>query len=821
MSSVIRLRPPRWASQGGLETVTKHGLALCPGADEGSAIRSLKRTVCFFVFSVVSLAKCVTCVSVSGSEDYRLGSSPLSHVTRDAPVRMSSAIQDDDDTMVDAVMQVSDSHPMATSSVFLQDALQRVRGRLRWKKDKERERANSAEPAEPERKNDIVHQARPVMQQNRHGSEPDLVGLGRIERRRGPAPPTPPGRVPPIYAPVLGIVDPGRLKPLAQYGPGLKAREHVLGGGTPSPKATPFMPGRRKAPSPPPPSPSPPASPRLPVSRPVTPPPAQQPVSRPAAPPAVTPRRALGEGEWPTMEDIEPVPAEELLEGKKRVGEIVRQIQAGQSGGSSASFVQELSARLNRPAVRSTLEEELEENDGRSGSDVSSASLWDKDAVKTWAVVKKRRNPKRFVRPADVPPGVHVLRWLDEKGVDPGFYRELVLGREEQDDDTAASFVQSGRRWTPKKGFQLALQFFWPEGKLAEAVDETSRPHRFRMRNALGMGSFGAVVRVEDVTVRADDPNRFAAGKFMYQYVDPNTEGSQSLAMMKRMLRDELSIRDQMLAAMEETPEHRGKPLMAKLRHLIQSGLAAPQMTYEVRKTEIVKAVLGPMWDSSASETGSPAKQSLRFLTTMLTYPLIGPDLSELLEHRIDNAVRSYVVFKLVKVLANFQSLGFAHNDIKPANILARADGDLFLADVGLVVKLGQTFPCMNCTAIYLDPQTAECAFNDGMMKGSAKRDAWALGATLFSILCGDHLPYNAEHLWRRASKQVSRGENVVIPFLSLVSQVTRRNWSQNGCPRSITSLWYILKLLLDPEIETRKTALELSQHAFFKVSGV
>ncbi|PHJ21932.1 rhoptry kinase family protein rop28 [Cystoisospora suis] len=796
--------PPIRAPTRGVEGVTKSDLVQSSSAKQCRGMRAVSNTTCFFVFL---FAFSIQYASVSASEDHPLTSVPVTHVTRDAAVWMSSRTQDDDDTMVNPALKEAD-----TSPVFLQDAASLARGRSPARYFVEdRRRPRSADAFQPQRRNDFLHTPRPVMASGRRGSEPDLIGLNRLERRQGPSPLTPPGRVPPIYTPVRGIVDPGRLRPPAQYSPAFQRRVPEVPRtlrGTPAyhqglrGRLTPLQ-GRMPQPSP---IYSRGLQERVPILRREIPIPSPL-LPRPSAPvpaPPLTPSHALGEQPWPTMEDIEPLPTEYLLQGKTRVGEIVREIQAGHSGGSSASFLQELSARLNRPVVRSTIEEELEENNGRSGSDVSSASLWDKDALRTWAAVR-RRSPKAFVRPTDVPGG--------------RFHRQFVLGDGNLNDRTAVSFLQSGREWTPKKGFQLAFASLWPNGKLAEVKDETGKTHQLKMHKVLGIGAFGAVVMVEDLDVEADEPDRLSAGKFMYQFFDAAQDG-QRIATMKEMLDKEISVRDTLLAAMDDNPEYKGKSKREKLRILTQSGLAIPQAALQLRKTDMER-IAGPVWSSPPSQTRSPANESLRFLTTMVTYPLAGPDLEELIKRRIDDSVRAYLVVKLINLVANLERFGFVHNDVKPPNFFAREDGEVLLGDMGLVTRVGDPVPCWNGTGTYFDPRTAKCAFNDERTTATTQKDAWALGVTLFIIMCENHFPFNEEHLFERAARQVPRGSDPIVPFLALVAQIKRRDWSQNRCPRAEKSLWYILQLLLDPEEESRKTALDLSAHAFFKVPGV
>lgn len=90
--------------------------------------------------------------------------------------------------------------------------------------------------------------------------------------------------------------------------------------------------------------------------------------------------------------------------------------------------------------------------------------------------------------------------------------------------------------------------------------------------------------------------------------------------------------------------------------------------------------------------------------------------------------------------LEYLQSLGVAHRDIKPGNMLLTRSYHVLLADFGIACYLhddkANTF---GGTAAYMSPEMVELG------KASATSDLWALGCVLFELLVG-HPPFQGEN---------------------------------------------------------------------------
>lgn len=88
-------------------------------------------------------------------------------------------------------------------------------------------------------------------------------------------------------------------------------------------------------------------------------------------------------------------------------------------------------------------------------------------------------------------------------------------------------------------------------------------------------------------------------------------------------------------------------------------------------------------------------------------------------------------VFKqLVKVTKKLHKAGFAHMDIKPANIIIDSNNILYLVDLGLSCFIDSE--CRGGSMKYLSPDLAS---NDFSIKGRQEADVWAIGYTLAKIL--------------------------------------------------------------------------------------
>ena len=108
---------------------------------------------------------------------------------------------------------------------------------------------------------------------------------------------------------------------------------------------------------------------------------------------------------------------------------------------------------------------------------------------------------------------------------------------------------------------------------------------------------------------------------------------------------------------------------------------------------------------------------------------------------------------------------GFVHRDVKPGNILFKADGTAVLADFGIAkamdAKSGATMAGASIgTPDYMSPEQARAEAVDG------RSDIYALGAVLYEMLVG-HPPYQAADPFTVALMHVTQPVPVLPPELA------------------------------------------------------
>ncbi len=118
------------------------------------------------------------------------------------------------------------------------------------------------------------------------------------------------------------------------------------------------------------------------------------------------------------------------------------------------------------------------------------------------------------------------------------------------------------------------------------------------------------------------------------------------------------------------------------------------------------------------------------------------------------------LIEKVARALHHAHQAGVVHRDIKPGNLMVRADGTPVILDFGLARDQSSTEPALTRTGdvfgtpAYMAPEQLEPG---GLRRADPRTDVYALGVTLFEALSGRR-PYDApttEELFRRIREGV------------------------------------------------------------------
>ena len=209
------------------------------------------------------------------------------------------------------------------------------------------------------------------------------------------------------------------------------------------------------------------------------------------------------------------------------------------------------------------------------------------------------------------------------------------------------------------------------------------------------------------------------------------------------------------------------------IRKLGEGGMATVFLaTQESLDREVALKVMSPVLAANASFCEQFMKEGR--ITAKLTHPHlmtvhdIGSDngvyylASEFLpagtlRERMDRITSSEVLEvtrDIAAGLAYAHEKGFVHRDVKPGNIMFRANGTAVLADFGIAKAMKSVSAATMAgnaigTPDYMSPEQAQATMIDG------RSDLYSLGAVLFECLAG-HKPYQANDAYAVALMHVT-----------------------------------------------------------------
>lgn len=192
------------------------------------------------------------------------------------------------------------------------------------------------------------------------------------------------------------------------------------------------------------------------------------------------------------------------------------------------------------------------------------------------------------------------------------------------------------------------------------------------------------------------------------------------------------------------------------------------------------------------------------FLYIVMEY-MAGGDLSSMDEEQTglpEDQVRFYVA-EVVLALEELHSIGYAHRDVKPGNVMLGEDGHVKLADFGSAGKLDREGRVHSRSSVgtpdYVSPEALRAQESRGGVSYDAKCDWWGVGVMLFELLTGEP-PFYAPSLVQTYQK---------------IADHRRIMESHSELGKLSGDALDLLRHLLCPS-EDRFGAAQIKQHRFF-----
>ncbi|CBZ53368.1 unnamed protein product [Neospora caninum Liverpool] len=351
---------------------------------------------------------------------------------------------------------------------------------------------------------------------------------------------------------------------------------------------------------------------------------------------------------------------------------------------------------------------------------------------------------------------------------------------------------------------EVAFRNAFPSGSVYNAVDNEGKRTRLGLGKILGSGGTAVVCIVQDMQNLAMARNY--AGKFFVLSLD--STAPQDMEQRE----NKLDVTWRMHQASNERLLNQ-----ASIDELLTNGIAVSQHDYTLESTHPQREKLP---DVIVGKVGGKSRKRLLIKPHVSLMPLLGPSLSDFWSKAFTDNALKYLVFNLVTTVSYLERINLVHRDLKPANFAVDSNGRVFMIDLAFVANIGENVSCSgNLTLHYVDPIRAKCGANGGRgAKASSLMDSWSLGATIFSIICNGKKPFK----FRTPRGRGDKGENTRAYYEEFLKKLKRENFAGGRCDFMTPErrkLLDIVKLLLDPQEETRWTALRLkNEHPFFQV---